>query len=170
MTITLSGVSGKFSLSDIWACIYSDFASTTYYNVAKPYINQPAYMLANSDGKTGSDVAATAGVGPTIGGAALTTGNARYFFKDSSGTLKNTYVNSFGYDPYNYFLYYVYDGSTAVANNCNRSIRKYNFNTLSSTTATMTSGTMSTLIPDITVSPYNIPVFDQGVESGAACF
>jgi len=171
VTITMTGVSGGFALGDIWACIYSDFAATTYYNVSKPFTNEPAYVLANPASKTGSAVATSAGVGNTIGGVALTTGNARYVFKDSSAALKNTYINSFGYDPYNYFLYYVYDAQTkSTTADGNRSIRKYNFNTLSSTTATMTSGTMSTLIADITQSPFFIPVFDQGVESGAACF
>jgi len=171
VTITMGGTAGDFWLSDIWASVYSDFAATTYYNVSKPYTNQPAYLLANPASNNGSAVAVTAGVGNTIGGVALTTGNARYIFKDSSTTLKNDYVNSFAYDPYNYFLYYVYDGQTAkTTSNGNRAVKKYNFNTLSSTTATMTSGTISTIISDITQSPYNIPVFDQGVESGAAAF
>jgi GEVED domain len=171
VTITMSGIAGNFWLSDLWACIHRDFAATTYYNVAKPYTNQPGYVIANSENLTATVLAVTAGVGPTIGGGTLTAGRARYAMKDSSLTLKNRYLNSFGYDPYNYFLYYTYDGTAKqTTQNENRAIKKYNFNTLSSTSATMTSGTISTLIADITQAPYNIPVFDQGVESGAACF
>jgi hypothetical protein len=171
VTITMAGTAGDFWLSDIWASIYSDFAAVTYYNVSVPFTNQPAYLLSNPASNNGSAVAVTAGLGNTIGAVPLTTGNARYVFKDSSTTLKNDYVNSFAYDPYNYFLYYVYDGQTAKTTaNANRALKKYNFNTLSSTTATMTSGTISTVIADITQAPYNIPVFDQGVESGAAAF
>lgn len=155
VTITIGGTAGDFWLSDLSACVYSAFP-TSYYTIAKPYTGQPAYILNNSDAPTASmtDVAS---------------GNCRYVFTDKA--IGNPYLNSFGYDPYKHFLYYVPDGlATSGVNSTNKTLKKYDFNTLSGLNATMSSGTVSTLIPDITQAPFNIPVFDQGVESGAASF
>ena len=168
ITITIGGTAGGFWLSDIWACIYRGF-TPNYYKVSKPLTNQPAYTLA-ADFSTpvAAAIALTPGTGLTIGGAPLTAGNARFVFKDSSATLKNTRSNSYGYDPYNHILYYIRDNTTSPP--ANKAVRKYSFNYLSPPNATMSSGLNSTVIPDITAAPFNIPVFIQGIESGGGAF
>lgn len=152
VTITMGGTGGAFWLSDLSACVYSGFPNN-YYIVAKPYTGQPAYILNNSNAPTASmtDVA---------------TGKSRYIFKDQP--TSNLYLNSFGYDPYKHFLYYSLDGTNTPANN--KAVKKYDFNTLGTNTSTMSSGTISTLISDVTLSPFNIPVFDQGLESAGSSF
>lgn len=157
VTITTGGTAGTFWLSDLSACVYSAFP-TNYYLVSKPFTGQPAYILNNS-------------TAPTASTTDVATGNCRFVFKD--GAANNPYINSLGYDPYKHYLYYVLDGFTIQGNNTNstnKAIKKYDFNTLSANNATMSSGTISTVIPDITQAPYNVPVFDQGVESGSAAF
>ena len=154
VTITLSGTAGDFWLSDIWACVYTDFP-TNYFNVSKPYTNQPAYTIgAGHMNQTASAIALTPGTGPTIGGATLTTGVARYIFKDASSS--NIAVNVLGYDPYNHILYYALDGTTNP--NTDKAIKKYSFNNLGAANCNMTSGVISTIIADVTASPFNIPV------------
>lgn len=152
VTITIGGTAGDFWLSDIAACVYKPFP-TNYYLVSKPFAGQPAYILNNSNA-------------PTASTTDVATGNCRYVFKDNSGG--NRYLNSLGYDPYQHYLYYVWDARGSMS--ANKTIRKYDFNTLSANNATMSSGTASTVVADITAAPFNVPVFAQGVESGAGAF
>ena len=158
VTITLSGVAGDSWLSSIAACVYKSFP-TNYYKVSKPWTGQPAYTIANSNASTASILD-------------LASGKARFIFQDG-GAGSNPWINSFGYDPYNYKLYYVYDSSGGASNVSYstkakyKMVKKYDFNTI---TTTMGTGTISTLIADVTVAPFNIPVFDQGLVSGGAAF
>lgn len=153
VTITMGGTAGDFWLSDITACVYSAFP-TNYYIVSKPYTGQPAYILANSNNYTASEVA-------------VATGTSKYVFQDhTAGTTNNKWLNSFGYDPYSHYLYYTYDGCTTSSTN--KAIKKYDFNTLSGNNATMSSGTISTILADVTT--LGIPIFDQGLESAGCAF
>ena len=152
VNINIGGTAGDFWLSDISACVYKPLP-TNYYLVSKPFAGQPAYILNNSNA-------------PTASTTDVATGNCRYVFKDNSGG--NRYLNSLGYDPYQHILYYVWDARSSSP--ANKTIRKYDFNTLSANNATMSSGTASTVISDITAAPFNVPVFSQGVESGAGAF
>lgn len=158
VTITTSLISDDFWLSDISACVYRSFA-TSYYQVSKPWTGQPAYTLATSNAATVSAVS-------------LSTGNARFVVKDGGAPAANTWLNSFGYDPYNYKLYYTLDtpgsgntGYAAIAKY--KALKKYDFNTI---TTTMGTGTISTVIPDVTAAPFNIPVFDQALISGGGAY
>jgi len=167
VTITMAGTSGDFWLSDVWACIYSAFPSA-YYNVSKPYTNQPAYVLAvNGNNQNLSAVAISAGSGPTIGGGTLTTGRARYVAQDATATASGSGLNGLAYDPYNHIAYYTNYGNVDPTN---KSLYKYSFNNLSSTSANMTSGITSAIISDITASPFNIPIFEQGINGESASF
>lgn len=151
VTITIGGVAGPFWLSDISACVYRSFPNN-YFIVAKPYTGQPAYILNTSNAATASTTD-------------VNTGNCRWVTTDNvSG---NPWLNSFAYDPYQHFLYFVRDGMGVTSN---RAIKKYDFNTLSGLNATMSSGTISTLIADIRQAPFNIPTFDIAVESGSSSF
>ncbi|GGB04224.1 GEVED domain-containing protein [Puia dinghuensis] len=151
VTITIGGTAGTWWLSDLSACVYRSFP-TNYYTVAKPFTGQPAYILNTSNAATASTTD-------------VNTGNCRWVMTDNTAT--NKWLNSFGYDPYEHFLYYVKDGMGVTTN---RAIKKYDFNTLSGLNATMSSGTISTLIADVRAAPFNIPTFDIAVESGAASF
>ena len=158
--ITMAGTAGDYWLSDISACIYSPFPGSTYYNIAKPYTGQNAYIIANSNDNTASAVD-------------LSTGKAKFIMKDNGFTPANKWLNSFAYDAYNHYLYYVYDESIAAPSTTpgsNRSLKMYDFNNLSGNNATMTSGIKSTVLADVTLTPTFIPIFDQGMETGAACF
>jgi hypothetical protein len=154
VTITIGGTGGAFWLSDLSACVFSGFP-TNYYLVSKPFTGQPAYILNNSNA-------------PTASTTDVATGKCRYVFTDNAAG--NPYINSLGYDPYKHILYYTLDGLFTGTNSTNKGIKKYDFNTLSANNATMNSGTISTVIADMTQAPYNVPVFDQGVESASAAF
>ncbi|TCJ18823.1 T9SS type A sorting domain-containing protein [Flaviaesturariibacter flavus] len=80
------------------------------------------------------------------------TGKSKLIFADPTGNN----INSMAYDPYNYVIYYCYSltGSPAT----NKSVKKYD----------ITTGTLSTFISDITT--LGVPVYESGVESGAAGF
>ncbi len=79
-------------------------------------------------------------------------GVGRLLFTDPG----NTYINSLAYDPYNRFLYYTY--SLTGSPSTDKALKKYDVNT----------GTISTVLADVTT--IGVPVFDYGVESGAAGF
>ena len=162
VTITMGGTAGSFWLSDLTACVFSDFPGSTYYNIAKPYSGEDAYIIGNPNNNTATEVD-------------LATGKSKFIMQDAGFTPTNKWLNSFAYDPYNHYFYYVYDesytsGTVSAVPGTNRKVKKYDFNTLSGLNATMTSGTQSVLIADVTQAPFNIPCFDGGIESGASCF
>ncbi len=66
------------------------------------------------------------------------------------------YVNSMGYDPFNHLLYYTLDDTATAVKQ--KSLKRYDFNT-------------ETIVPVLSdVTSIGIPIFDFGVESGAASF
>jgi len=66
-------------------------------------------------------------------------------------------INSLAYDPYHQIVYYCEEDPT---NSANHAIYKYD----------VKSGTRSTLISDVTASPWNLVLSDEGVGSGGATF
>lgn len=97
-------------------------------------------------------------------GYVLTVVNNNVYYTDpSSGVSKflfndpgHTYINSVAYDPYNRFVYYTY--SLTGSPSTDKGLKKYDVN----------SGNISVVLPDVTT--LGIPVYQFGVESGAASF
>lgn len=131
-------------LSDINACVTGSFP-TQYNRTAdnEPFVgpagNQPDYFLLTPDNDYCYMVDPATGV-------------ARPLFQDAS----KDFLNSFGYDPYNHYLYYISENSTIDANN--KALKRYDFNTES----------YSTILADL--SSLNIPVMNQGVETAGAAY
>lgn len=146
ITVTTRGNDPVFWLSDINACVDNGAFPTNWHQTGnnRPFVgptqNMPDYFLVTPD----NDVCYY--VDPA-------TGLARQLFQDAA----RDYVNSFGYDPYNRFLYYISENASVDANN--RSIKRYNYNT----------ETTSTIVANITTT-LGIPVFDYGVESAGCAF
>jgi GEVED domain/Secretion system C-terminal sorting domain len=146
ITLSFTNVGGTASspdvfLSDITAC---DIVShpTNYHQIAsvKPFINQPDYFITTPDNNSAYYIDPV-------------TGKSKWLFTDA-GTI---YINSFAYDQVNKFLYYVADGSATPSTN--KALKKYDLNT----------ETISTLVADMETT-LGIPMFNSGVESGAAAF
>ncbi|MCX6317470.1 MAG: T9SS type A sorting domain-containing protein [Bacteroidetes bacterium] len=146
ITITTLGSDPQFWLSDIFACVTGTFP-TQYHQKASnhPFVgptqNQPDYFLVTPDNDSAYMVDPA-------------TGRTRFVFNDPS----KTYINSFGYDPYNRFLYFISENPSI--DYTNKTIKKYDYNT----------ETITTFITDITAAPFNIPTFDGGVESAGCSF
>ncbi|MBI1343174.1 MAG: T9SS type A sorting domain-containing protein [Terrimonas sp.] len=145
ITVTTVGSNPVFWLSDINACVTGSFPSN--YNQAPnsqpftgPAGNQPDYFIVTPDNSS------VYMVDPA-------TGNARWLFTDAS----KSYVNSFGYDPYNHLLYYI--SENAAVNASNKTLKRYDFST----------GTISTLVADISTT-LGIPTMNSGVESAGAAY
>lgn len=145
VVLSFSNASGDFWLSDITACVFGSFPNN--YNqtpdnrpLQGPAGNQPDYFIVTPDNNSAYMVDPA-------------TGNASLLFTDAS---KN-YINSFAYDPYNHFLYYISENISV--NSGNRELKRYNFNT----------GTSSSLITDITTT-LGIPTMGSGIESAGAAF
>jgi GEVED domain/Secretion system C-terminal sorting domain len=146
ITITTLGTDPVFWLSDIDACVPGTFP-TNYHQLAnnRPFVgptqNMPDYFLVTPDNDSAFMVDPA-------------TGRARYFFNDPA----RTYINSFGYDPYNRYLYYISENTSL--DYTNRVIKKYDYNT----------ETSSTFIANLTAAPFNIPTFNGGVESAGCSY
>lgn len=146
ITVTTVGSDAVFWLSDIYACVNTTF-TTNWHQLAnnRPFVgptqNMPDYFLVTPDNDS------VYLVDPA-------TGKARYFFNDNA----KTYTNSLAYDPYNHYLYYISENSSV--NSGNKSIKRYDYAT----------GTSSTIISDITAAPLNVPTFNYGVESAGCSF
>lgn len=80
------------------------------------------------------------------------TGKARFLFRDAG----NNNINSVAYDPVNKFVYYTYSLTGSAAND--KILRRYDYNT----------DTMGIVMNDVSVLGF--PLYDNGVESGAASF
>lgn len=83
-------------------------------------------------------------------------GVARFLFLDNG----NNNINSMAYDPYRHMVYYTYSlsGPGGTINPNQRTLRRYDYD-------------MDTLgIVENDVRNLDIPLFDQGVESGSAAF
>lgn len=146
ITFTALGTDPVTWLSDINACVANAFP-TNWHQLAnnRPFVgptqNMPDYFLVTPDNNS------VYMVDPA-------TANARWLFTDAA----RDYVNSFGYDPYNRFLYYISENVAVDYNN--KQIKRYDYNT----------ETSSVIINDITAAPFNIPTFNSGVESAGCAF
>lgn len=143
VTLTFGGTAGDFWISDVLACSAGDFA-TNYYNVARPFTGQAAYVLHAFDS--------------AVYAVNIATGVTQLLFKDATGLGR---INSMGYDPVRGILYYVY--SLTGAASTNRRLMKYDVNTGAISTALNDVSTIG--IPCITTGSTR-----GGVESGAAAF
>lgn len=136
-----AGEDGSFWLSDIEACSVTNNFPTAYRQIARPFTNQPGYVLVARNNMVNM-------VDPA-------TGKAKMLFSDPN----NFNINSMAYDPYNRILYFTNSlTSGGNINGSNRTVKKYDFNT----------ETMSVFIND--VNTLGIPTFGSGVESGGASF
>jgi hypothetical protein len=141
ITVSNTGQSAGFYLSDITACISGTYTQN-YYNISKPFTNQPAYVLAVRN--------------DSIYYVNVADGKSKFLFADYG----HTRINSMGYDPYRHMVYYTYSlsGTGGNPNPNERSLRRYDYE----------NNTITVITPDIRT--LGIPLFDQGIESGAAAF
>ena len=105
-----------------------------------PTQNQPDYFIVTPDNKS-------------VYMMDPASGKCYFLFSEVASA---PYVNSFGYDPANKYLYYVTDGTGTPSSN--KALKRYNFNT----------ETIQTVLADVTTLGF--PTYDQGVESAAAAF
>jgi hypothetical protein len=138
VTILSTGTSGNFWMSDMTACVYGAFP-LNYYVSQKPFTGQPAYYMVTPDN------------------------NSVYLFNPLTGVadwlfseLTSPWVNSLAYDHVNKIAYYMRDNPSPVGTN--RMLKKYDFNTESS----------SIVVNDVT--SLGIPLYDIVVESAGAAF
>lgn len=146
ITVTTVGSDAVFWMSDINACVNGSFPTNWHQGANNrpfwgPTQSQPDYFLVTPDNNYCyyTDPA---------------TGDTRALFTDPA----RTYINSFGYDPYNRYLYYI--SENAAVNSSNKQIKRYDYNT----------ETSSVVIADISAAPLNIPTFNSGVESAGCAF
>lgn len=99
---------GSFYISDLSACSAGTFPNN-YYAIAKPFTNQPAYVVAVVD--------------HTIYFVDVATGKSKLLFDDPAGFN----INSMAYDSYNKIVYYT--NSLTVNPAINKTIYKYDYNT-----------------------------------------
>ena len=109
VTITSSGTSGNFWLSDISACVYGSFP-LNYYASQKPFNGQPSYYLVTPDNNSVYMVDPNTGV-------------CHWLFSEPT----SPWINSLAYDHVNKIAYYVRDNPSPVSTN--RMLKKYDFNT-----------------------------------------
>jgi len=146
ITVTTLGSDPLFFLSDINACVATAFPTNWHQGANNrpfwgPTQTMPDYFLGtpDDDGAYMIDPA---------------TATARLLFNDPA----KDYINSFGYDPYNRFLYYITENPSIDYSN--KQLKRYDYNT----------ETSSVIINDITAAPFNIPTMNAGVESAACAF
>lgn len=148
ITLVFGGTAGNFWISDIQACVYRNFASN-YYVIAQPFTGQPSYVMVVHDLNT------VFYVNPA-------TGRAVSIFTDPDPRVRE--INNIAYDPYKRIIYYSVDGlercTPAGSPDSIRHIKKYDMNT----------ETISTLISNVNNTPFSIPTFHSGLESGGAAF
>jgi hypothetical protein len=147
ITITISnrGSDANFWLSDINACVSGTFPTNWHQGANnRPFVgptqNQPDYFLVTPDNNSCYYLDPVSA-------------EARFLFTDT----ERDYINSFGYDPYNRFLYYITEDVTVDATN--RQLKRYDYNT----------ETSSVVIANLTTT-LGIPTFNSGVESAGAAF
>jgi|CXWL01.1.fsa_nt_gi hypothetical protein len=148
ITLLFAGTAGNFWISDIQACVYRNFLNN-YYAISEPFTGQPAYVLVVHDLNT-------------IYMLDPATGRAVSLFTDPDPRVRE--INNVSYDPYKRVIYYSVDGlerCTPAGNpDSIRHIKKYDTNT----------ETISTLISNVNNTPFNIPTFNAGLESGGCSF
>jgi GEVED domain/Secretion system C-terminal sorting domain len=146
ITVNTLGSDAVFYMSDLNACVATNFTAN-WHQLAnnRPFVgptqNMPDYFLVTPDNNSVYMVDAA-------------TAAARWLFTDAD----RDYVNSFGYDPYNRFLYYI--SEDVAVDYTNKQIKRYDYNT----------ETSSILVADVTAAPLNIPTFNSGIESAGCAF
>ena len=145
ITITQRGSDTPFFMSDINACVSGSFPSNWHQGFDnQPFTgnveNQPDYFLITPDNNS------CYMMDPA-------TGRCWWLFTDAT----RTYMNSFAYDPDNKILYYITENPSL--NSSNKQLKKYDFNTESS----------SVVINDIETT-LGIPTYNAGIESAAGAF
>lgn len=145
LTIATIGTDQVFWLSDINACVAGSFPINWHQGFSnRPFVgptqNQPDYFIVTPDNKS-------------VYMMDPASGKCYFLFSEVASA---PYVNSFGYDPANKYLYYVTDGTGTPSSN--KALKRYNFNT----------ETIQTVLADVTTLGF--PTYDQGVESAAAAF
>jgi len=145
ITNTTIGTEPIFWLSDINACVTGTFPTNWHQGADnRPFVgptqNQPDYFLVTPDNNS------CYYLDPV-------NAEARFLFTDTD----RDYINSFAYDPYNRFLYYISEDVTITPGN--RQLKRYDYNT----------ETSSVLIADI-LTTLGIPTFNYGIESAGAAF
>ena len=146
ITITTIGTDPVFWLSDINACVANAFPTNWHQGANnRPFVgptqNMPDYFLVTPDNDSAYMIDPA-------------TATARFFYNDPA----KIYINSFAYDPYNRFLYYITENPSL--DYTNKQVKRYDYNT----------ETSSVVIADITAAPFNIPTMNAGVESAGCSF
>lgn len=146
ITIVTVGSDANFWLSDINGCVSGSFPVNWHqvpFNrpLVGPTQTMPDYFIVTPDNNSAYYVDPA-------------TGDARLLMTDAS----KTYINSFAYDPEHQYLYYISENATVNAGN--KTVKRYDYIT----------GTSTTIIADITAAPLNIPTFNSGVESAGCAF
>lgn len=133
---------GSWWVSDVAACYFGATFPNNYYNISRPFTNQPSYVLASRN--------------DSVYYVNVANGVARFLFADYG----NDYLNSMAYDPYRHMVYYTYSlsGPGGVVSSTDYVLRRYDYDM-------DTLGVVST-----DVRTLGIPLFDQSVESGGAAF
>lgn len=145
ITVTTVGTDAVFWLSDINACVSGTFPTNWHQGAnIRPFVgptqNQAEYFLVTPDNNSCYYVDPTTAV-------------ARELFNDPA----RDFINSFAYDPYNRFLYYITENIAVNANN--RELKRYSYDT----------ETSSVVIADMQTT-LGIPTFEYGIESAGAAF
>ncbi|MBL7746115.1 MAG: hypothetical protein JNM19_01700, partial [Chitinophagaceae bacterium] len=146
ITATTIGSDPVIWMSDINACVANSFP-VNYHQLAnnRPFVgptqNMPDYFVGTPDNNSAYYIDPA-------------TGRARFLFTDAA----KTYINSFAYDPYNRYLYYITENPSL--DYTNKQVKRYDYNT----------ETSSVVIADITAAPFNIPTMNGGVESAGCSF
>ena len=140
-TTTNAGEDGSFWIGDVSACSFGTFPAT-YWNVSKPYTGMPSYILLVRDS--------------SVYYADPATGKAKLLFTDPA----RFNLNSLAYDPVRHFAYYTYTttGPGGTLNQNDKTLKRYDYDL-------DTLGNVTT-----NVNLFNIPTYEEGVESGAAGF
>ncbi|MBL7729717.1 MAG: T9SS type A sorting domain-containing protein [Chitinophagaceae bacterium] len=146
ITCTTIGTDPVFWMSDINACVTGSFP-TNYHQATsnRPFVgptqNMPDYFLVTPDNNSAYYLDPA-------------TGRARELFIDAT----RNYINSFGYDPFNKYLYYINENTTV--DYTNKQIKRYDYIT----------ETSSVWVTDVTAAPLNIPTFNSGIESAGCAY
>lgn len=145
ITVTTVGTDAVFWLSDINACVSGTFPTNWHQGANnRPFVgptqNQVDYFLITPDNNSCYYVDPATAV-------------ARELFTDAA----KDFINSFAYDPYNRFLYYISENIAVDPNN--RELKRYSLDT---ETSSVVMADMQTTL--------GIPTFEYGIESAGAAF
>jgi hypothetical protein len=141
IVITLNNAAGDIWLSDIDACVTGAFP-TGYQAISRPFTGQPQYVITV--------------VNSSVYYVDPTNGRGYFLFREPG----HDRLNSMAYDPYKRIVYYTYSLTDRVGLDPQDDwvLKKYDVD----------AKTISVVSPD--VRTLGIPLYESGVESGAATF